>query len=328
MLNGPCGGLRGELCEVDDFVCPFLKAFQNLKSDAYLKPILDRDFKVSCEPEPLEPQSSFMKAVVEGKFVITTEIEPWSSRELQEALEVAKNYSAVNVTDNPLGIPHIDVIWASSWLRERGVEVIAQLTTRSRTREALLSSLLALNLSNVRNVLALTGDWAPNSTFDLDSVRLVCLISLLNKGLDWMGRSVERTSIHPGVAANPYFPYEEKRLLRKVRAGAQFAQSQPIFHEDVMRRMKSYPLPTLPSLLITTSRKVLRFLREKGVMVPKDYEEGLKKAKREGTADEYVLEHNLKLLEAVKHMEFPGAHVMAPGRLDLLKKFSSMVSRV
>ncbi|UXD22126.1 hypothetical protein IPA_01940 [Ignicoccus pacificus DSM 13166] len=327
MLNGPCGGLRGRLCEVDDFECPFLKAFENLRNDSYLRPILDRGFKVECKPKRPEETSEFMNMLNE-KFVVTTEVEPWSFEELERFMEIARLYDAVNVTDNPLGLPHIDVTFASAWLKERGVEVIAQLTTRARTREALFSSLLALWASGVRNVLALTGDWAPNSTFDLDSVRLVCLISLLNQGLDWEGRKVPKASIHPGVAANPYFPYEEKRLLRKVRAGAQFAQSQPVFEMKVLKKFKDFPLPTLPSLLITTSRKVVKFLEEKGVAIPKDYEEGLKRAKEKGEADEYVIDKNLEVLEEILSLELPGVHVMAPGRPDLLVKFSKEIRRM
>ncbi len=327
MLNGPCGGLRGRLCEVDDFECPFLKAFERLRSDAYLKPLLDSSFKVECQPKPLPPSSDFMKKLTEGKFVMTTEVEPWTFKELKEFLPIASYYDAVNVTDNPLGLPHIDVVWASSWLKEKGVEVIAQLTARARTREALASAIMALNSAGVRNVLALTGDWAPNSAFDLDSVRLVCLISLMNEGKDWRGEEVEKTAIHPGVAANPYFPYEGKRLLRKVRAGAQFAQSQPIFDSEILKKLKEYPIITLPSLLITTSRKVVRALREKGIEVPREYEEGLKRAKERGEADEYVLQKNLELLESIKSLELPGAHVMAPGRMDLLKEFALRASR-
>ena len=320
MLNGPCGGVRGRLCEVDDFDCPFVKALENLKNERYLRPILDKDFKVPCEPVEAEP-SDYLKKLEE--FAVSAEVEPWSLEELERAL--SWDFDALNVTDNPLGIPHIDVVWASSWLASRGKEVIAQLTCRGRTREALTSALLALEASGARNVLALTGDWAPRSSFDLDAVRLVCLVQALRRGVDWEGREVGKVRLTVGVAANPYFELEEKRLLRKVRAGAQFAQTQPVFNKEVLKRIKKYPLPTVPSVLLTTSRKVVRALIERGVDA-KEFYEGLVKAKKEGRADEYVLERAKEVFDEAYSLDLPGAHLMAPGRPDLLERFRELLN--
>lgn len=322
MLNGPCGGIRGELCEVDDFQCPFYKAFENLRSANYLKPLLDKGFKVECEPGDVE-LSGYAKMLEEGGPVLSTEVEPWSLKDVQFFETLKDKYHAFNVTDNPFGKPHVSSVAVSIELKRRGMEVIAQLTTRSRTREALASDLMSLNAFGVTNVLALTGDWAPHSVFDLDAVRLVCLISLMNKGLLWDGSEIEPTTLVPGVASNPYFKYEKERLLRKARAGAVFAQTQPIFTSEIVRSLKEYPVTTVPSLLISTSRKVVRSLKEKGVKVPKEYEEGLIKSKAEGKADEFVLEYNLKLAEEILSKELKGIHVMAPGRWDLLVKFGN-----
>ncbi len=326
MLNGPCGGLREELCEVGDFECPFVKAFRGLKTDNYLKPLLDRDFKVGCEPFPIEPRSEFMRRLKEGKFQVTAEVEPWNLEELEKALELP--YHALNVTDNPLGIPHIDVIFAATYLRSKGKEVIAQLTCRARTREALTSAMLALEAAGVWNLLALTGDWAPRSAFDLDSVRLVCLAQALRKGMDWSGRKVGEAKLHVGVAVNPYFEYERLRALRKARAGAEFGQSQPVFDSSIINKLLEMPFPTFPSILLTTSRKVLRYLMERGVKVPKEYYEGLVRAKESGNADEYVLEKGKQLLEAALSKGAPGVHLMSPGRQDLLFKFWEVVKEV
>ncbi len=326
MLNGPCGGLRGELCEVDDFECPFVKAFKDLKSEAYLRPLLDKGFKEACEVTPIEPRSEFARRLRDGKFQVTAEVEPWSLEELERASKLP--YHALNVTDNPLGWPHRDVLFASSYLRSKGKEVIAQLTCRSRTREALTSAILALEASKVWNLLALTGDWAPFSAFDLDSVRLLCLAQSLRRGKDWEGRRVGEAKLHLGVAVNPYFEYEKLRALRKARAGAEFGQSQPVFDEKVMEFLTEMPFPTFPSLLITTSRKVLRNLMERGVKVPREYYEGLVKAKAEGKADEYVLKRASELFEEALSKEVPGVHVMSPGRQDLLFKFWEMIKEL
>lgn len=319
MLNGPCGGVRGELCEVDDFKCPFVEAFRNLRSSEYLKPLLDPGFKVGCEVVEVEP-SPYVKKLED--FAVSAEVEPWGPEELERASKW--RVDALNVTDNPLGLPHLDSVWASAALASKGKEVIAQLTCRGRTREALASSLLALDASGVNNVLALTGDWAPNAAFDLDAVRLVCLVQALRKGVDWEGRKTRRVRLSVGVASNPYFSYEEKRLLRKAHAGAQFAQTQPVFKKELLYKIKKYPLPTVPSLLLTTSRKVVRALMERGVDAKEFYEE-LVKAKREGKADELVLKKSLEMYEEAYSSELPGVHLMAPGRPDLLERFLELL---
>ncbi len=320
MLNGPCGGVRGELCEVADFRCPFYEAFERLRNPNYLNPILDKEFKVKCEPSRVE-LSGYAKALEEGKFTVSVEVEPFSANDIDFFEKLKEFYQAFNVTDNPFGKPHLSSAVVSIEMKRRGFEVIAQLTTRSRAREALASELMALNAFGVTNVLALTGDWTPNSSFDLDSVRLVCLISLMNKGYLWDGSEIEPTKLVPGVAANPYFKYERERLIRKVKAGAVFAQTQPIFATEVLREVKEYPLTTVPSVLLSTSRKVVKLLKSKGVKVNKDFEEGLARSKREGKAEQFVINFNLKLVEEIASMEFKGVHVMAPGKWNLLLEF-------
>ena len=40
MLNGPCGGVRDGLCEVDDFECVWVSIYKKLKEDGKEKELL------------------------------------------------------------------------------------------------------------------------------------------------------------------------------------------------------------------------------------------------------------------------------------------------
>ncbi len=309
MLNGPCGGVRGELCEVGDFECPFVKALRAYKDPPL---ILDPYFKVKRSFEPRTPFSDFMKKLTEG-WVISTEYEPWERK-----IIIA---DAVNVTDNPFGIPHSHGVYESIKLRKNGVEVIAQLVCRNKGREVLASEALALARGGVKNVLALTGDWSVNSFFDLDSTRLVYILRLMGEGLLWDGTPTERTLLHVGVAVNPYMDInlEEKRLKRKIKAGAEFAQSQPVFDSDALRRLSKLNklIPIQGGILLTSSKKVVKMLEEKGVKVDQDFIRALKEAKRDNW--EPMIDFTLRLAKSMREF-LNGIHLMCPNAKEVCER--------
>ncbi len=309
MLNGPCGGLRGNLCEVADFECPFLKALKAYKDPPL---ILDPLFKVRKDFEPREPFSKYMKLLREG-WVVSIEYEPWEREVL--------NADAINVTDNPFGIPHSHSVYESVKLRSKGYEVVAQLVCRNRGREMLASEIIALSRGGVKNLLALTGDWRDGSFFDLDSTRLVYLARLMGEGLLWDGTETERVTLHVGVAVNPYIDayIEEKRLRRKVRAGAEFAQSQPVFDIsviDTLGRLSKF-LPLQGGILITKSQKVIRMLEERGVRVSDSFKRAVKMAK-EGDWDS-MIEFVTEMARSMRN-SLNGVHLMCPNAKDVCKR--------
>jgi homocysteine S-methyltransferase len=88
----------------------------------------------------------------------------------------------------------------------------------------------------------LRGDY-PNvdGIWEVDSVGLIELLAGLNAGRDSNGLSLAtKTSFHIGARFNPGagdLPAEIARTRAKVRAGAQFLISRPVYELDTFRRM-------------------------------------------------------------------------------------------
>jgi homocysteine S-methyltransferase len=122
-----------------------------------------------------------------------------------------------------------------------GVETILHFPTRGRNLLRVQGDLLAAHALNVRNLFVVMGDPTaigdyPDATDNYDVVPsgLVKLIKKsFNAGTDYAGTDIgQPTSFFVGCAVNltPREPESEiKTLRRKMKAGADFALTQPVF---------------------------------------------------------------------------------------------------
>jgi methylenetetrahydrofolate reductase (NADPH) len=183
-----------------------------------------------------------------GQFVVTAELGPPQSCNgsiIRKKAEHFRNIvDGVNITDNQTAIVRLSSIAAAKMLIEEGLEPVIQMTCRDRNRIAIQSDLLGAAALGVENVLCLTGDYQtfgnhPESkgVFDLDSIQLIATIASLNKGFLLSGDEMKKPpSFFIGGAANPFADPLEFRILRlekKIDAGVQFIQTQPVF--DMIR---------------------------------------------------------------------------------------------
>ncbi len=134
-------------------------------------------------------------------------------------------------------------------LRQRaGVETIATVTTWDKTIMALQADLLGANALGIRNIVCetgnppLLGDY-PNvdGIWEVDSVGLVGLVAGLNKGIDCNGLPLAtKTAFHAGARFNPSaadLDAEIARTASKIRAGARFLISRPVYELGPLLRM-------------------------------------------------------------------------------------------
>lgn len=185
------------------------------------------------------------------EFLVSVELDPPKgidpSRTLQAAFRLKEaGIDAINIADSPLARPRMSPVALAHLIREHvGMDVILHLSCRDRNLIGLQSELIGAHALGIRTVLAVTGDPPvmgdyPNATgvFDTDSIGLVHLISLLNRGVDLTGRPTEEpTAFTVGVGANPAavdFEREMERLQQKVERGAQFIFTQPVFDLDLL----------------------------------------------------------------------------------------------
>ncbi len=239
------------------------------------------------------PFVRFEDALRSGRAVVTCEIASGDSADagdiVRRARLVRDHVDAVNVPDNTAGIVHVSALAASAILVREGIDPIMHVTCRDRNRLALQSDLLGASALGVRNLLCLTGDHMihgdqPDAkpVFDLDSLQLLVLASVLRGGRYLSGRAiVPAPDLLPGATENPFAPpydFRPQRLMKKIEAGARFIQTQITFNvarfAAFMKGVRDLGLdrrvPILAGVAPLRSARSARYMQERvpGMEVP------------------------------------------------------------
>jgi methylenetetrahydrofolate reductase (NADPH) len=222
---------------------------------------------------------------------------------------------------------------ASALLLQQGIEPIYQVACRDRNCIALQADLLGAHALGIRNILALTGDPVKagdhpeaRSVFELESVRLLQLVTKLNMGVDWNAQALTdgQTDLFVGAAVDPQcgsWSGLQKRFERKLDAGAQFFQSQLITDFERLDKFMTQIAaecnkPVLAGIFLLKSAKNARFINRvvPGVNIPDHIIDRLEKASdplREGMM---IAAEQVKLAKDLCQ----GVHMMAIRREDLI----------
>lgn len=229
-----------------------------------------------------------------GRFAVTAELDPADSADAQavydRALVLASVCDAINATDASGANVHMSSVGVCALLTRAGYEPVLQVSCRDRNRIAIQGDLLGAAAMGVRNVLCLTGDGVQNGdqpearpVFDLDSISLLRVARMLrDEGKFLSGRTLESPPrFFLGASANPFAPPFEVRpvhLRKKVRAGAQFIQTQYCFDlprlQQFMHVIHEEGLDRQTFILVGVgplrSWKVARWMNEHvpGVVIP------------------------------------------------------------
>ncbi len=335
MFNGPCGGGSNNKCEVTGNTCPWIELFlKDSGNELFTHIVLDKGFKVKDYlPKPRKPQSRLLKKISEGKITLTYEYVHGISAStslLERSLHrLSTIYDAVNFIDTPLGLPHTDSLALAVLAKNYGVEPIVQLSCKDKSRNYLVSYILALMLHGIPNMLAITGDWirlggdeSSRPVFDLDSIRLIYLARLMSDlGIDYKGRRIEGYRVvHVGAATNPYFkPFrlEVLRVRKKYIAGVEFLVTQPLFHIDVFKnftnalREINVNVPIIASVIFLKDKKIVKLLEDFArIKVSREYIEALNKGK------DKLVNFTVNLAEELIANVASGVHVLTMGDVE------------
>jgi methylenetetrahydrofolate reductase (NADPH) len=272
----------------------------------------------------------FQESLAAGKFVITSEIGPPKGTHIQEMMADAEllrgRVDAINVTDLQSSVMRLGSLAVCHLLQEKGLEPIFQVTCRDRNRLALQADLLSASVLGIRNVLALTGDYAslgdhPQSkpVFDLDSVNLLKVVKTLEGGTDMVGNALQGVPrFFPGAVVNPGGNPVEAQIIKmekKIKAGANFFQTQAVYDvgafEKFMKRVTPFRVPVLAGIILLKSAGMARFMNKNvaGVFVPEPLIQKMAKA------DDRVktsIEIGAELIRDLKGM-CQGVHIMPIG---------------
>ncbi|MCO5185111.1 MAG: bifunctional homocysteine S-methyltransferase/methylenetetrahydrofolate reductase [Anaerolineae bacterium] len=248
---------------------------------------------------PADPPTRLARALANGEFVVTAEMRPPKGIAAQKMLagaqmlkEVGANF--LDVADVPLARMRMGA-WAAAHLiqKEIGLETILHFPTRGRSLLRVQSDLLAAHALGIRNLFVTMGDPArigdyPEAmdSYDIVPTGLIELISQqFDRGLDKAGAQLDQPTnfvVGCALSLNPAKPEHEARLLaKKIRSGADFALTQPVFDAQQARDFialyeAEYGPLTLPLIAgimpLFNSRNAL-FLHNEvpGIIIPEMY---------------------------------------------------------
>jgi len=273
---------------------------------------------------------SFRKKLLSGKFTVTAEISPPKGTDISgminEARTIKDCVDAVSVTDNQRAIMRMSPLAACSALSKEGFETIMHLTCRDRNRLALQSELLGAAYLGIKNVVVMSGDHPAKGdhpgakpVYDLDSVQLLDMISLLNSGVDISGNILEgKTEFFAGAVSNTELNEVALiKLEKKIKAGAQFIISQAVFDTgkfsefmDKIHDTCGKEIKIFAGIIPLRSEKSAQFLNKNiaGVKVPDDVIRRIKAADAESMGMEIAADMIIELRDLCN-----GVHIMPIG---------------
>ena len=248
--------------------------------------------------EGAQPPSELAQKLSAGKFVISIEMDPprgLSTHKLIAGASLLSEAGAdvINVADSPMARMRMSA-WAVCQVVQRqvGAETTLHFPTRGRSLLRVQGDLLAAHALGIRNVFVVMGD--PTAIGDypeaMDNYDLVPsgLIKLIkqgfNVGVDHSGASIgQPTNFFVGAALNLVPPdpdTEIKNLQRKLKAGADFFLTQPIYRAEdgegflAKNELKHGALnrPVLVGILPLVSAKHANFLNHEvpGISIPQE----------------------------------------------------------
>ena len=273
----------------------------------------------------------------EGKFVVSAEVGPPKGINIDKMIEEAKEYltgvDAINVTDNQSCVMRLGSLAVCKVLKDNGFNPIFQMTCRDRNRIALESDLLSAAMFGIDNVLSLTGDYTKlgdhpgaKPVFDLDSVSLLYTMGLLEQGKDLGGQDLdgEAPSFAKGAVVSPCSDSVDAQLVkmeRKIKAGAQFFQTQAIFDSEkyikFYERAKEFGVPIQLGIIVPKNAGMCNFMNNNvaGISIPADIIEELKADKERAKAGITGTEIAARIIRECKDY-CQGVHIMTLGWED------------
>jgi len=192
--------------------------------------------------------SRLEKVLAAGHLAVTSECGPPRGSDpeviIKKANMIRDYVDAVNITDNQTSVTRLCSLAACIHLKLLGLDPILQMVTRDRNRIALQSDILGAASFDIYNILCLSGDHQSfgdcpkgQNVHDLDSMQLVQTVRHMRDEKKFLGGDeiVRPPQMFVGAAANPFAdPFEIRvpRLAKKIKAGAEFIQTQCIYNLD------------------------------------------------------------------------------------------------
>jgi methylenetetrahydrofolate reductase (NADPH) len=281
--------------------------------------------------------SNLERVLKSGAFAVTSECGPprgANSEVIRKKGAFLKGHvDAVNVTDNQTSMVRMSSFSSCLILKEIGFDPVMQMVCRDRNRIAIQSDILGAAALGINNILCLSGDHqkfgdhpGAKNVFDIDSMQLIqCMRRMIDEGKFLSGEEIKgKPNMFVGCAENPFadpFEIRAMRLAKKVKAGAEFVQTQCIFNvekfEKWMEMVRDLGLDEKVYILagITPMKSIgmARYMKNSvpGMDVPEEQIERLKNVPKEKVSEEgiKIAVETIGRVRAIKGVA--GVHIMA-----------------
>jgi homocysteine S-methyltransferase len=250
--------------------------------------------------------SNLSQKLSSGEFVFSVEMDPprgLSTHKLLAGASLLADAGAdvINIADSPMARMRMSP-WAVCSLiqREFGIETVLHFPTRGRNLLRVQGDLLAAHAMDIRNVFVVMGDPTeigdyPEAMDDYDLVPsgLIHLIKCgFNVGIDHAGVEIgQPTSFFVGCALD-LIPQDVERevrnLHRKIKSGADFILTQPIYQPEMAERLiieyenrhGKLMTPILGGVLPLFGHRHASFLHNEvpGIIIPDEIQRRIKDA--------------------------------------------------
>ena len=286
---------------------------------------------------PLKERSRLGRRLAAGEFVASVRVVPpmgWDASELlAHCRRLAQAGAGFAVVHEDRTAPRMSAPAAAALVAaRRAAEPVLHYTCRGRTLPAMISDLLGVAASGVRNLLLDTG--APpvgdsagsGAEVDIDSIGLANVVARLNAGRDPAGNETgEPAGFVAGVVLSPGArdrPRELERFRWKADAGASFVVTRPVFDAehllaflaDAKAAADGADVPVLATIQLLETPTQAEFLQNEvpGVHVPERVVTRMRRAASRG--GEHVVREGAKLAREIVGELAPhvaGVHVVA-----------------
>ncbi len=285
----------------------------------------------------MKAETNLQTILAKGGFAVTCEYNPPCGTDIDSILESASHLKgkvhAINVSDNATARVMMSSWALSKLLLDLGIDPILQMVTRDRNRIALQSDLLGASAMGIQNVLCLTGDHTTTGdhpeakkVFDIDSVQWIAAVKQIrDQGTLMNGKKIMGDpSFFIGAVANPFVKslgLHILRLQKKVAAGAEFVQTQPVLDMPSFKEWLNLVVeneltdrcPIIAGVVALKSVAMAQHLRNNvpGMMIPDAILDRLGAVGEAQQLNEgiKICVENIKILKETKGVN--GVHIMA-----------------
>lgn len=280
-------------------------------------------------------EGRFARKLRAGEFVMAAELDPPYGSCVDRLIEASRRLrdsgvDIVTISDSPMARVKLDpMVCGAKIQRETGVEVLPHFCCRDRNVNALRAMLLGAQCENIHAVLAVTGDQVPEldrgyikPVFNVTSSKLMEIISLMNRDLFQETPFIIGGAFNPNVA-NP--KAELNRLEKKLKAGAEFFLTQPVFDEnrmEIVEKARSMGAKMLLGIMPLVSYRNAVYMNNEvpGIQIPKAYVSRFSPEMSRQAAQDTGIEIALEIAGRIKPYA-DGFYFMTPfNRVDIVEE--------